>query len=102
MTDASAKTTSVEILLKCHLPRTVSYSSSAGEQVTKVWRKKWHARKELTMSVPAYCFCQVKSTFTGMSFLIGMVSSEGGSILKSVSLAGIVPVSRFSLPVVEI
>jgi short-subunit dehydrogenase len=32
------------------------------------------------------------STRTGMSFLTGIVRSEGGSILKSVSVAGIVPV----------
>src|ERR1700685_84785 len=43
--------------------------------------------------LPVYC-CgrQVISTRTGISFLTGMVNSVGGSILKSVSVAGIVPV----------
>ncbi len=45
-----------------------------------------------------YCGCHVISTPTGMSFLIGTVSSDGGSILKSDSVAGIVPVIRTSLP----
>jgi hypothetical protein len=39
-----------------------------------------------------YCGRQVISTRTGISFLTGIVSSDGGSILKSVSVAGIVPV----------
>jgi hypothetical protein len=45
---------------------------------------------------------QVISTFTGMSFLIGMVSKVGGSILKSVSLQGMVPVIFLSFPCTEI
>src|SRR5215472_10265018 len=44
------------------------------------------------------CGAHVISTFTGMSFFTGMVRSDGGSILKSVSEAGIVPVMCFSLP----
>ena len=39
-----------------------------------------------------YCGRQVMSTRTGISFLTGIVSSDGGSILKSESVAGIVPV----------
>ena len=35
---------------------------------------------------------QLKSTRTGISFLRGMVRSVGGSILKSVNFAGMVPV----------
>jgi hypothetical protein len=38
-----------------------------------------------------YCECQVISTRTGISFFTGMVNSEGGSILKSDSVAGTVP-----------
>jgi len=45
-----------------------------------------------------YCCFQVISTFTGISFLIGIVSSVGGSILKSVSFDGMVPVIFFSFP----
>src|SRR5579872_7022785 len=45
-----------------------------------------------------YIECQVRSTRTGMSFLMGMVRSDGGSILKSVSLVGIVPVIWVSFP----
>ena len=41
---------------------------------------------------------QVISTVTGISFLMGIDSSEGGSILKSVNVAGIDPVIRVSLP----
>ena len=42
--------------------------------------------------------CQVRSTRTGISFLTGTVRNDGGSILKSDSFAGIVPVIRVSLP----
>src|ERR1700693_4819085 len=45
---------------------------------------------------PIHCGRQVISTRTGMSFLTGMVSSDGGSILKSASVAGIVPDIRVS------
>ena len=38
-----------------------------------------------------YCGRQVISTRTGISFLTGIVSSDGGSILKSERVAGIVP-----------
>jgi len=38
-----------------------------------------------------YCGFQVRSTRTGISFFTGIVSSDGGSILKSVSVAGTVP-----------
>lgn len=40
----------------------------------------------------------VISTRTGISFLIGIVRNFGGSILKSVSVAGMVPDIRVSLP----
>ena len=39
-----------------------------------------------------YYGCQVMSTRTGMSFLTGIVKRDGGSILKSASVAGMVPV----------
>src|ERR1022692_3246515 len=39
-----------------------------------------------------HCGRQVISTRTGISFLTGIVNSDGGSILKSASVAGIVPV----------
>ena len=41
---------------------------------------------------PSYCECQVMSTRTGISFLIGMARNDGGSILKSEQVAGTVPV----------
>lgn len=45
-----------------------------------------------------HCRCQVNSTRTGISFLTGIVKREGGSILKSESVAGIVPEIVESLP----
>ena len=48
-----------------------------------------------------FSFRQVISTRTGISFFTGMASSEGGSILKSVSVAGIVPEILASAPCVE-
>ena len=45
-----------------------------------------------------HCGLHVISTRIGISFFTGMVNNEGGSILKSVSVAGIVPVMCFSLP----
>jgi hypothetical protein len=45
-----------------------------------------------------HCGRQVISTRTGISFLVGIVKSVGGSILKSDSVAGIVPEIRVSLP----
>jgi hypothetical protein len=44
---------------------------------------------------------QVASTRMGMSFLMGMVRSLGGSILKSEHLAGMAPVMRVSPPCLE-
>lgn len=38
--------------------------------------------------------CQVISTFTGISFFKGTVKNEGGEILKSDSVDGMVPVMR--------
>jgi len=49
---------------------------------------------------PPYCGLHVISTRTGISFFTGMVRSEGGSILKSVSVMEMVPVMRVSLPCV--
>lgn len=46
----------------------------------------------------AYCVAQVISTRMGTSFFTGTVSNDGGSILKSESLVGMVPVMCFSLP----
>ena len=47
-----------------------------------------------------HCGRHVISTRMGISFFTGIVSSEGGSILKSVSVAGIVPDMRVSFPCV--
>src|ERR1035438_7515267 len=41
---------------------------------------------------------QVISTLIGMSFFTGIASRDGGSILKSVSVAGMLPVIQLSLP----
>ena len=45
-----------------------------------------------------YDGCQVMSTRTGISFLIGTVRKVGAWILKSVSVEGIVPVMRWAVP----
>ena len=58
-------------------------------------------RKLIQVGFGDYCCFHVISTLTGMSFLIGMVSRVGGSILKSVSLEGMVPVIFFSFPCAE-
>ena len=42
--------------------------------------------------------CQVMSTRTGISFLIGTVRNEGAGILKSMSVEGIVPVMWWLAP----
>ncbi len=46
----------------------------------------------------SYWRCQVVSTFTGISFLMGTVRKLGGGILKSVRVAGTVPVMWCMLP----
>ena len=51
-------------------------------------------------SASYFSFRHVRSTRTGTSFFTGMVSSDGGSILKSESVAGIVPDSRVWSPCV--
>lgn len=45
-----------------------------------------------------YCGRQVISTRTGISFFTAMVRSDGGSILKSDNVAGIVPEMRVWFP----
>lgn len=45
-----------------------------------------------------HCALQVISTRMGISFFTGMVRSEGGSILKSARVAGMVPEMRVSSP----
>lgn len=59
-----------------------------------------HDAKEIGwLDVPyIYIGRQVVSTFTGISFLTGIVSSDGGSILKSLNVAGIVPITCISFP----
>ena len=47
-----------------------------------------------------HCGRHVISTRTGISFSTGSVKSVGGSILKSDSVAGIVPEIRVSFPCV--
>ena len=42
--------------------------------------------------------CQVMSRRTGISFLMGMAKRDGGLILKSETVAGIVPVMRMFSP----
>jgi hypothetical protein len=50
-------------------------------------------------TMPAiHCGRQVISTRTGISFLTGSAKSDGGSILKLVSVAGIVPDIRIWFP----
>jgi hypothetical protein len=45
-----------------------------------------------------HCGRQVMSTCTGISFLTETANNDGGSILKSVSVAGIVPDIRIWFP----
>ena len=45
-----------------------------------------------------HCGRHVMSTRTGISFLTGTANSDGGSILKSESVAGIVPDIRIWFP----
>ena len=45
-----------------------------------------------------YCGVQTISTWMGISFFTGMVRSEGGGILKSVRVAGMVPTMCLSVP----
>jgi len=45
-----------------------------------------------------HCGRQVISIRTGISFLTGIARSDGGSILKSESVAGIVPDIRIWFP----
>src|ERR1700722_576668 len=45
-----------------------------------------------------FCLRQVISTCTGISFFTGSASKDGGSILKSESVAGMVPDIRASSP----
>src|ERR1700693_2965372 len=52
----------------------------------------------LSQQLPHHCWCHVMSTRTGISFLTGNVNSDGGSILKSVRVAEIVPVIRIMSP----
>src|SRR5215472_6785334 len=56
------------------------------------------AESKPTTPLDLYCCRQVISTCTGISFLTGIVSKVGGSILKSVRVAGIVPVILVSSP----
>jgi hypothetical protein len=66
------------------------------------WGSEWLAAGNCTpygntKSLP-YIGFQLISTFTGISFLIGTINKEGGSILKSESFAGIVPERWTSFP----
>ena len=45
-----------------------------------------------------FCFCHVISTRTGISFFTAIPRRDGGSILKSDSVVGMVPVIRVSFP----
>jgi hypothetical protein len=53
-------------------------------------------RTEATLAI--HCGRHVISTRTGISFLTGTAKSDGGSILKSDSVAGIVPDIRIWFP----
>jgi hypothetical protein len=55
-----------------------------------LWSFKLRNCRDLSFQL--YCERQVISTRTGISFLTGIVNSDGGSILKSVNVAGMVPV----------
>jgi len=72
--------------------RTCNCSCKCWVEFTRLFRR--NAKPAL------YCGRQVISTRTGISFLTGRVSSVGGSILKSVSVAGIVPDILISFPCV--
>lgn len=65
----------------------------ANERVVRV-------RTRQQVPAPVYIVRQVISTRTGISSFVGIASSDGGSILKSVILAGIVPEIFASLPCV--
>ncbi len=54
--------------------------------LSRSWKQREHGCQ--------YTGCQVKSTLTGISFLIGTKRKDGGSILKSVRVDGTDPVIR--------
>jgi hypothetical protein len=54
--------------------------------------RKFEPHNYRKLAFRTHCGCQVMSTRTGIWFLTGIVKSDGGSILKSASVAGIVPV----------
>ena len=67
-------------------PPVQDFTPPDGMQETGSWET------HLTSKSSIYCRRQVMSTRTGISFLTGMVRSDGGSILKSESVAGMIPV----------
>ena len=69
-------------------------------QDTVIWGKSagWLRRKRMRFEVCAYCCFHSISILIGKSFLTGSVRSDGGSILKSDRVAGMVPLSLASLP----
>ncbi|MHB8639805.1 MAG: hypothetical protein ACYDBL_08390 [Candidatus Acidiferrales bacterium] len=56
------------------------------------------ARRAPDLVSETYERCQVMFTRTGISFLIGTINSFGGSIWKSDTVVGIVPVISVSFP----
>jgi hypothetical protein len=67
--------------------------------LSKMTPQKLSSRPRETFLVDSlHCRCHVISARTGISFFTGIVSSYGGSILNSESVAGIVPVMRTSPP----
>lgn len=60
--------------------------------------REWPLFHSRANAACGHCGLHVISMRIGISFFTGMVSSDGGSILKSVSVVGIVPAIRLSLP----
>jgi hypothetical protein len=76
------------------ITRTFSWEKISSEEVSVSAASARHHNQ----FVPGPCGRHVMSTCTGISFLIGTVKSLGVSILKSDTVAGMVPVIRISFP----
>ena len=75
----------------------LAFEGYAGHKTTQSDGKKtapgtFNLSRYRSLAFCIYCGRQVMSMRTGISFLTGIVKSDGGSILKSESVAGIVPV----------
>jgi len=82
-----------------HLPRTFVPVVAGIGLSSAGWKQRWHRTLSQERSDACHhCGRQVMSTRTGMSLLTGTAKSDGGSILKSDSVAGIVPEIRIWFP----